>query len=359
MSQNASQATASKRWPAIGMAVIIMAAFAFSFSPRPAPYFEPTQVNPQRLLSNGVARSGDRVVVVGEQGHILYADSEQGPWTKASVEPQRGSTFTQVSFIDDTTAIAVGHDGWIVRSEDGGENWTEVMFNGERSEPLLAIAGPFEGVLHTVGGFGLYLRSSDGGLTWQETPIEEEGADDAAVADDDDPFAGFESGPGDMHLNALVQLDDGTLLLVGEAGLLARSRNGGETWTVLDEIYTGSFFGALALPDNAVLVYGMRGNAFRSTDGGDTWQRSETPQTISLFGGRLDDEGRIILVGGSNSVLVSDDGGASFREALPGGRAVLADVLPLSGGAGWLTVGESGVRVQTPPLANGDGGDRS
>ena len=96
----------------------------------------------------------------------------------------------------------------------------------------------------------------------------------------------MDTGISDRHLNAVVALTDGRLLLAGESGVLARSDDDGQTWTELDDVYPGSFFGALALPDNGALVFGMRGHVFRSEDGGDTWTQSVTPNEISLFGGR-------------------------------------------------------------------------
>src|SRR3546814_947717 len=67
------------------------------------------------VLIDGLARDGDRLLAVGEQGNILYADSVKGPWHEAKVEPQRGSTLTKVKFLDDKLVLAVGHDGWILR----------------------------------------------------------------------------------------------------------------------------------------------------------------------------------------------------------------------------------------------------
>ncbi|ULQ47718.1 hypothetical protein JN531_005375 [Flagellatimonas centrodinii] len=343
--------------PALVIAALVILAALYSFSIRPPPPFAPTEVRPDGLLVTGVAASGDRLVAAGELGHILFADAVEGPWQQATVTPQRESTFTQVQFVSPKVAVAIGHDGWIVRSEDGGQTWAEVHYNTDRADPLLGLAGPYDGTLFAFGAFGLFMVSTDEGRSWTLQPLvevtaaattdDDTAAPPAAEADPYDPFAGFveEVGIGDLHLNALTRLPDGRLLLVGERGLLARSADGGNTWTRLDEIYAGSFFGTLVTPQNALLVFGMRGNVFRSDDGGDSWSAATVPGTLSLFGGAPLADGGIVLVGASNSVWRSDDDGRSFQPAVPDGRANLADVLVL-GDRQVLTAGDQGLKVQ-------------
>jgi len=347
-------------WPAYLMVLLVLLAAIYSFSHRPPPPFPPTAIYPDRLLVNGLAQSGSRLVAAGELGHILIADGPDGPWRSAKVEPDRGSTFTRAAFIDAKTALAVGHDGVIVRSADGGETWKEVAFDAQRPDPLLGIAGPFDGKLFAFGAFGLFLTSADQGQTWQPATLAIEGeeavaAAPAAEADPNaDPFANFSETPtdssADRHLNAMISVPDGSLLLVGERGLVLQSRDSGATWSKLDTGYTGSFFGALALTDNRLLVYGMRGNAFVSADLGKTWQKSETPGTVSLFSGVVLPSGAVVLVGDNNTVLVSRDGGAHFSVSSAaehsGLAAGLAEVIALPDGS-LLTAGDGGIVRRT------------
>lgn len=339
-------------WPAWAVVALVVAAAVYSFAHRPLPPFPETAIQPDKLLVNGLAQQGTRFVAAGELGHILIADSAEGPWREASVEPQRGSMFTRAAFVGDKVALAVGHDGWIVRSEDGGETWKEVAFDQARPDPLLGIAGPFDGTLFTFGAFGLFMSSTDEGRSWQAAPLVIESDENArkaapAVDPNDDPFANFgaQDSQADRHLNAVVQLPDGSLVLVGERGLVLQSRNGGASWTSLDTGYTGSFFGALAL-DARLLVFGMRGNAYYTDDQGKTWIKSETPRQVSLFSGLRLADGGVALVGDNNTVLLSKDAGATFTVAseakVRGLAAGLAEALELPGGA-LLTVGDSGI----------------
>ncbi|WP_051362011.1 sialidase family protein [Solimonas soli] len=364
-------ASSTGSWPALVFTLIVALAAAYAFSPRPAPPFAPTAVHPDGLLVNGLARSGSRFVAVGEQGRVLIADDARGPWHEAKVEPQRGSTLTQVKFIDDKTVIAVGHDGWILRSTNAGETWQETFFiespkdgaeaaggagppadagfsaepppeGAEASadpfagmtgaaawtppplqpDPLLGIAGPFDGRLYAVGGFGLMLTSGDAGRTWTRLAAE-------AIAD--------------PHLYAMVRAGDRSLIVVGERGLMARSTDEGATWKKLPPVYEGSFFGAIVLPSKALLAFGMRGNVFRSEDDGKTWQKVRTPVESSLFSGNVSARGEVVLAGAGHVILTSQDDGRSFTQASSSEPHDLAAVLPLSAGSA-LTAGDGGIQ---------------
>lgn len=341
----------SKGWPSLCMAALVLAAALYSFAPRPMPSFPLTEARADRVLINGVVRAGDRFVAVGEQGLILRAGAAEGPWTAVALPTNRGSTLTQIAAVDDGVLIAVGHDGWILRSDDGGAHWVEAAF-AAGSDPLLGLAGPFGPRLYAYGAFGKLEVSEDHGMTWQATSLDVQLPDvDAsdAVPTDDDPFAMGSMAMNDYadrHLNGLIQTRAGTLLMVGERGLILRSSDGGQRWTPVDDVYAGSFFGAVQLASGTLVVYGMRGHAFRSEDDGLSWQESQVPVTQSLFDGVALPDGRVLLVGASNALLASDDDGRNFSVVAPASRNALTSLVPLDS-AHWLTAGEGGLRLQS------------
>lgn len=331
-------------WPAYVFVLLVLGAALYAFSPRPIPPFPPTRLQPDQMLVTGLAQQGDRSIAVGEQGHIFYrdgasADAAQATWQEATITPARGSTLTQVAFVGKDTVIAVGHDAWIVRSTDGGKTWTEAAYDPQLAQPLFGISGPYNGTLYAYGAFGLLMTSTDLGKTWTKIPFDIKTAEAAnappkPVDPNADPFANYSSAGSDLanhHLYGLTQLDDGSLLLVGERGLLARSTDGGHNWISLPSIYKGSFFGVLKPSAHSVLAFGMRGHAFISQDDGKTWQPSVIPKVLSLFGGTVLADGRIVLVGEQDSVLVSSDGGAHFALDAIADSGTLDAVLPGSG----------------------------
>lgn len=312
-----------KQTVGLAMSLIVGIAAVVAFSPRPAPEFPVTHVLPDRLLINGLAAAGNRLVAVGELGQVLVSDNQGESWDGAAVKPQRGSTLTQTLFLNDKIGIAVGHDSWILRTEDGGRNWGEIHFDAQHSDPLLNLAAGQDGQVFAVGSFGALMTSSDSGKSWQ--PVK--------------------AGLGDSHLYGLAAGTGHRLMLVGERGLIARSGDGGATWEKLAAIYDGSFFGVAYLGGDEWIAYGMRGNVYRTRDFGKSWSKSETGIDASFFGAVLLADQRIVLVGQGGAVVASNDRGASFQVIRPGGRQSLATVIE-DGRGGLLTGGESGVQKE-------------
>jgi photosystem II stability/assembly factor-like uncharacterized protein len=304
-----------KHWAVIAGAVL--GAGLWLASPVPAEDAAPVkkpparavvEIRPNRIVLMDVARAGDRLVAVGERGFTLVSDDHGETWKGVPTPVTR--TLTAVVFRDNLLGIAVGHGGSLVRTEDGGRSWKQVTIEEAGTDSLLGVTWLGGDHFAAYGAFGLYFDSQDAGTSWQRVTVFPE-----------------ESEFFDRHFSQVVPVGN-SLLLVGESGTLARSDDGGATWTQLASPYQGSFFGAIAAKDGSVLVYGMRGNIYRSTDVGATWQKVGLGTTASLNGGRQLADGRMLLVGNAGLLALSGDGGQSFAAhwARPGrGLAALAE----------------------------------
>jgi len=298
------------------------------------------------LLLDGV-RVGDKMVVVGEHGHILISGDEGKSWRQASV-PTR-TALTGVTFANDSMGWAVGHDAIILRTTDGGQAWERVYFEPDLQTPLLDVWFADESRGFAVGAYGLFLESSDGGVNWSRRPFlseplprEEDEDEDAAEQDDfEDDFVDPEFGE-DYHLNHITAAPDGTLYIAAEAGHYYRSDDDGATWLRLEPPYNGSFFGTLPLEGDSLLLFGMRGNLFRSEDRGVSYEPIDTGVESLLTAGYQTDDGTIVVVGLAGTVLESDDGGRSFVQYRQSDRRGYMMALPLDAG-GILLIGEEGV----------------
>jgi hypothetical protein len=87
-----------------------------------------------RTLLLGVAQAGDRLVAVGQRGHIVVSADGGAAWTQSPVPVS--SDLTAVWFVDASAGWAVGHDGVILHSDDGGAHW-KVQLDGRRANELL------------------------------------------------------------------------------------------------------------------------------------------------------------------------------------------------------------------------------
>ena len=297
-----------------------------------------------RTLYNGLAQAGQRVVAVGQRGHIVYSDDGGKSWTQAVVPVS--SDLVAVDFPTPELGWAVGHDGIILHTTDAGANWTRQLDGRELGQVLLdfysaavkdgtieppeeaeRLAGeaqlfadqgpenPFLSVFFenerqgfVVGAYNLILRTEDGGENWQ-------------------PWLHRVENPRAMHLYAIDQVD-GETWITGEQGLLLKLNPEEQRFIAMQLPYEGTLFGLTGGPEG-VIVFGLRGNAFHSNDAGLTWNKIETGLTVGLTSGSAAGE-KIVLVSQAGHVLGSMDGGLSFTLAPVAQPQPAAAVLALS-----------------------------
>jgi len=280
---------------------------------------EPMPSAARSLLLDG-ARRGERVIAVGERGHVLISADYGRTWAQAKV-PTR-ALLTAVTMVGSEVAWAVGHGPVVLRSTNGGANWMRQRLPEAAVEPLLDVwfADEQRGV--AIGAFGRIMMTEDGGDRWR-----------AGVIDGREP-----------HANAIAQGSEQALYIAAEFGILFRSIDVGRSWTALDVPHGGSFFGILALGAGSLLAYGLRGRLVRSSDGGLSWATIETGSVDTLLTGLLRDDGTVLLGGVRGILLISRDGGLTFEaKRRPGRRAISAFVdLPMRG---ILLLGEGGLEV--------------
>lgn len=275
---------------------------------------------------SGMARAGERVIAVGQRGHILFSDDSGQHWQQAAVPAS--ADLTAVSFPTATQGWAVGNDGVVLHSSDAGvtwhkqldgreigallvkhygalasaepgnEQWPLLVAEGERlvaqgaDKPLLDVWFANERLGYVVGVFNLILRTEDGGQSW--TPFQ----------DRTDNSQGF-------HLNAIASTGD-ALYIAGEQGLLLKWDDAQQRFAAVQTPYQGSFFGVLGKPGEA-LVYGLRGNVLRSTDGGFSWTPLDSGVRVSITAGLVDGRGNYRLFTQGGQMLVSEGAGAQLH----------------------------------------------
>lgn len=308
------------------MRPLLLAALLALASPAAAQAPAETMPLASRSLTLAIARAGDRLVAVGERGHVLLSDDNGKGWRQAPAPAN--ATLTAIAFAGDgRTGYAAGHDGVILGTGDGGQSWNLLRYapDAELPQPVMALLPLAGGRVLAAGAYGLFLVSDDAGASWRAVEVDPEGP----------------------HLNGFIPLGDGRILLVGEFGGIWRSADRGESWERLDSPYGGSFFGGAALDDGRVAMWGLQGHLYLSADAGDSWAPVETDASAGLFGGAVYDGDRLIVVGQGGLVL--EGPAASPLRLKRADRATYAGAAPAADG-GLVLVGEAGP-VRLPPAA--------
>jgi photosystem II stability/assembly factor-like uncharacterized protein len=301
------------------------------------------------LLLDGQVIS-DRIIVVGERGHILTSEDHGVSWQQQQA-PTR-ATLTSVFFIDPANGWAAGHDSVILQTRDGGRHWQEVYADPEDERPILDLW--FRDMDHgyAVGAYGLFLVTHDGGTNWE--PLDFSPATLIVNGTtEEDPWKGEEEEDVwvDFHLNQIAATEDGRVFIAAEAGNLYRSDDGCRSWLSLPSPYEGSFYGSLPLEQANVLFFGLRGHLFRSNDAGGEWIEVDSGTQATLNDGIRLRDGRIVLAGLAGALLVSSDDGESFVLHPQADRAGTAKILQAEDGALILIGGQGVKRLDLPEAA--------
>ena len=280
----------------------------------------------QRLLLVDAERFGTRIVAVGDRGYIVVSDDQGKTWKRAKAPA--APLLTSIDFLDDQNGLAVGHDSVILATRDRGETWSQVFSAPAEQRPLLDVIYLTKDQAIAIGAYGAYYESADGGKSWNAKKV---------IADD-------------KHLNAILELGGGNLVILGEAGTILLSADNAKTWTPGIAPYKGSFFGGLVANDGAMVAFGMRGRIFRTADKGKTWTQVDNASIATLMGGDKLPDGGLVIAGGAGTALVSRDNGQTFVP-LPTGSTRAFSKAILSAPNSILLLGEAGAREVALPLA--------
>lgn len=334
--------------------LVVSAACASPFrDPLDTPAVMSARSQSARLTAVDMAE--DRAIAVGPDGNILTSDDGR-TWQQRPVPVS--SDLVSVRLLARDKAWAVGHDGVVLHTADGGRTWVKQLDGRQAAKVMLdyyekrASSGdpaaakmvdeakrfvadgadkPFFDVLFlsetegfAVGAFNLSFRTRDGGRTW--TPLNDR-----------------TENPKGLHLYGIA-VAGGVPYLVGEQGLIRRWNREQERFEVVDSPYKGSFFGVLG-KGPLLVAFGMRGNAFRSTDGGVTWIKLRTNATAGITSGTILPDGRVVLATYSGALLASDYS-LEILSRVPTAKPMAYAGVAADGEGRVVMVGNSGIRVE-------------
>ncbi len=351
------------RIPSLTRVVPVVAATLLAATAAAAPFVDPLDtpatVSPlaSRTLLQGVARAGDRVVAVGQRGHVVVSTDHGKTWRQAKVPVS--SDLTAVYFVDDKKGWAVGHDGVVLASEDGGDTW-QVQLDGRRAnaqlveymqrrvaaepdskelarqledarryaeqgadKPFLDVWFADANTGYVVGAYNLIFKTNDGGKNWR-------------------PWFDRTDNPKAFNLYAIRPVA-GDLYIAGEGGLALKLDPAAERFRALDVPYKGSFFGVTG-GKGGVVLYGLRGNVFRSDDAGRTWNKADAGLVATVTSAARTPSDAILLADAGGRFVESTDGGRAWSKVAAPSPVPVTGFTDMGGGR-FALVGPRGATV--------------
>ncbi len=258
-------------------------------------------------------------VVYAAGGSTLFQSIDGGATWHVQGTVSGSIAHLALSGTDPSALLGVSTSG-VIASADAGKTWSGLSLQGlalssisvSPSNPLRVYVGA-----HGAGA----LRSDDGGHTWSDVHFGYPNGDTLGLSVD--------PGDPDVAVSSVIQLD-ATGAPVG--GSILRTTDAGATWSATLPS-AGIGWGVTRCAADANVLYAATGNGVaRSADGGKTW----TTQAVGLYGatdiavspGGCDDLYALVYADGPKH---STDGGKTFGPALNQGL----DVVPV-GSAGKL-----------------------
>ncbi len=216
-----------------------------------------------------------RIVLAGRHGAIFVVSDtliEERRQIIVSL-PETGTyrNLYSVCSVDDTVVLVGGEDGIILHSTDRGQSWTSGNLDSE--SPVIGLIRRGQEVLAFTESE--IFSSVDSGYSWTgpETP-----------------------GGG---IRDLVYLSDSVGFLLDTTGILKRTENAGDTWSVVMNAHSTRMLDVEVHPENGMgVVVGDSSTLFLSEDFGLTWQEHRLPGgNVHLTCAAVQDDGAVIVGG--------------------------------------------------------------
>jgi photosystem II stability/assembly factor-like uncharacterized protein len=194
-------------------------------------------------------------------------------------------------FTDATHGIVIGEGSGIVRTADGGKTWTQ----GPSARPdddmqLLAFSGPYTGLMVVVNNYALFTY--DGGNTYAQenwTP----------------PFIG------DRSSSTYDMLSRNVIYTVGVHGQIAKTIDGGLTWTQEGFSFLNNFHDIVSIGADTLYACGDVAKIVKTTNAGKTWL--EQPLQLNTYLKKLYFiTNNFGFAGGQNGALVRTTDGVNW-----------------------------------------------
>ncbi|MCG2633777.1 MAG: YCF48-related protein [Gammaproteobacteria bacterium] len=201
--------------------------------------------------------------IVGHDAVIAATEDGGNSWVLQQYRPDLERPLLDVWFAGPTEGYAVGANGLILRTHDGGANWeldTVIADDGYFDPHLFSLTQVASGKLMVAAEQGMMFFSDDEGATWSQL--------------EDSPYHGSFFG--------IISLGGNELLAYAMLGHVYRSTDGGGSWAAIESGIEHSLLQGKKLSDGRVVLVGLAGSILVSDDGGQSFVVQSLPVRIGL-----------------------------------------------------------------------------
>ncbi|MCG8391641.1 MAG: YCF48-related protein [Pseudomonadales bacterium] len=215
----------------------------------------------------------------------LYSDDPYGDTAAAPVDTS-GAPLLDVHCEGRERAVAVGGYGYFLETTDGGSTWQKDLerLNNRDGWHLYGYAAAKDSAdRYVVGEKGVIFRSSDKGKTWESL---------------DSPYAGT--------LFGATAVSDYQVLTYGLQGNVWLTANRGSSWVKVPSKLSRGVNDGAVLEDGTVVLVTNAGGILTSHDGGQSFSLRFLPDRESISAVLPREQGGI-LIAGQGGVRVIED----------------------------------------------------
>lgn len=240
-------------------------------------------------------------------------------------DPRRAEFRGRMQFVGNKLLLMLGHDLWSF------ENADEALRIASSSDVSSSEFGPFVDLqfVDPQVAFALTIQrvsllSRDPTSSWLMSTSD--GGQTAWASAKLDGLIGL----------ALHFIDRQRGLVVGKAGAIIQTTDGGRTWTPRASGTTEDLHAVRHVSESVVVAVGARGTVLTSRDGGTSWQRAALDTAFDWQRVHFADTRHGWIVGDFGSVAHTRDGGQTWQMQRSATGEHLVDVFALDAGTAWV-----------------------
>ena len=273
--------------------------------------------------------------LVLHNGNLLRSSDSGRTWSRRTAIPDTqvsgvpGISPTDLDFVSDSRGYAATDGGEVFATADGGSTWKTVLGLPVK---ITSITFPSPGVGYVAADAPAVFKTTDGGNSWQEQELPlDVGAlrqlrcitDDICegVTRDGDRLVRTTDGGSSwtslaatiVALRAVSMPTTDTVVGVGVFGVTIVSNPGADTFVPIGYVLPGTLSGVVSSGGSTAVAYGKNGALARTLNGGATWTEADAPTSENIRDVSFLNTSRGYVLDASGQLLLTENGGSSYE----------------------------------------------